>query len=87
MIKFTGTTLAQSYADFLPIWEPIEAQNGPTGAPGLAPDGNDGQGEPPCFLTENTCDDETCTSDCLTTYGQAGGCMVVPDMNMCCCGM
>lgn len=87
-MKCTGTTLGQSYADFLPLWEPLlseEAYDATT--PSQAPIGNDGEGEPPCLVTAGICDDDKCNDDCQKDYGQDGGCMVVPDRNICCCGM
>ncbi|CAO2836320.1 unnamed protein product [Amaranthus hypochondriacus] len=93
LINVRGTFGDETYSDFLPIWDSIEVGGAPVGSPdpAAAPDGSDVYQErveePPCMQTDTACNDEQCTINCQKLYGQDGGCMVVPDNNICCCGI
>ncbi|CAO2836300.1 unnamed protein product [Amaranthus hypochondriacus] len=86
-----GASMAQSYFDSLPRWDEAGAGDAPSESPTAAPEAGvmylENVEEPPCMQTNGECIDDKCNDECLKNHGRDGRCMVVPDKNLCCCGI
>ncbi|XP_057541948.1 uncharacterized protein LOC130820549 [Amaranthus tricolor] len=86
-----GASVAQTYFDSLPRWDDAGVGDGPSKSPSAAPHAGvmyiENIVEPPCMQTNGECIDDKCNDDCYKNHGRDGRCMVVPDKNLCCCGI
>ncbi|CAO2836299.1 unnamed protein product [Amaranthus hypochondriacus] len=82
-----GVSMAETYFDSLEAGVGDRPSEAPAATPNASVMYLENTEEPPCMQTNVECIDDKCSDDCQKNHGRDGRCMVIPDKNLCCCGI